>query len=42
LPAWLGDLMTRPERVAVMPANQAEVETFVLAASRAAREGVVA
>jgi threonine synthase len=42
LPAWLGDLMTRPERVAVMPAAQAEVETFVLAASRAAREGVVA
>lgn len=42
LPAWLGDLMTRPERIAVMPANQAEVETFVLAASRAAREGVVA
>lgn len=42
LPAWLGDLMTRPERVTVMAAKQAEVEAFVLAASRAAREGVVA
>jgi threonine synthase len=42
LPGWLGDLMTRPERITVMPNAQADVEAFVLAASRAAREGVVA
>jgi threonine synthase len=42
LPNWLGDLMTRPERITVMPNVQADIEAFVLAASRAAREGVVA
>jgi len=42
LPDWLADLPSRPERVAVLPADQAQVEKFVLAASRAAREGAAA
>ncbi len=42
LPDWLADLPRRPERVSVLPAEQAAVERFVLAASRAAREGVTA
>jgi len=42
LPDWLADLPERPERVAVLPADQAAVERFVLAASRAAREGAAA
>jgi threonine synthase len=42
LPDWLADLPTRPERVSVLPADQAAVERFVLAASRAAREGAAA
>ena len=42
LPEWLADLPTRDERVAVLPANQAAVEQFVMSASRAAREGAVA
>jgi threonine synthase len=42
LPDWLGDLYRRPERVSVLPADQAAVERFVLAASRAAREGAAA
>jgi threonine synthase len=42
LPDWLGDLYARPERVTVLPADQAAVERFVSAASRAAREGVMA
>ena len=42
LPDWLGDLETRPERVTVLPADQAAVEQFILAASRAAREGAAA
>ena len=42
LPDWLGDLYTRPERVSVQPADQAAVERFVSAASRAAREGAAA
>jgi threonine synthase len=41
LPAWLGDLMSRPERITVMPARQGDIETFVRRASRAARQGVV-
>ncbi|TAK48495.1 MAG: threonine synthase [Xanthobacteraceae bacterium] len=40
LPAWLSDLMTRPERITVMPANQSEIETFVRNVSRAVRQGV--
>jgi threonine synthase len=42
LPDWLGDLETRPERVTVLSADQAAVERFILAASRAAREGAAA
>ena len=34
--------LTRPERVTVLPADQGAVEKFVLAASRAAREGAAA
>jgi len=40
LPDWLADLASRPERVTVLPADQAAVERFVLSASRAARAGV--
>jgi threonine synthase len=40
LPDWLADLPSRKERVTVLPAEQAAVESFVLSASRAAREGV--
>ena len=32
----------RPERVTVLPADQGAVEKFILAASRAAREGAAA
>jgi threonine synthase len=39
LPDWLADLASRRERVTVLPADQAAVERFVLAASRAARTG---
>ena len=42
LPEWLGDLATRRERIAVLPADQAKVEAFVLGVSRAAREGAAA
>ena len=42
LPEWLGDLSSRPERVTVLPADQAAVEHFVSSASRAAREGAAA
>lgn len=42
LPDWLADLPKRQERVTVLPADQGQVEKFVLAASRAAREGVSA
>ena len=42
LPVWLADLPERPERVSVLPADQAEVEHFVSSASRAAREGAAA
>jgi threonine synthase len=37
LPDWLSDLATRPERVTALPADQAAVEKFILAASRAAQ-----
>ncbi|MBV8778178.1 MAG: threonine synthase, partial [Alphaproteobacteria bacterium] len=40
LPAWLGGLMTRPERVRIMNNDQAEVERFVRSVSRAAKQGV--
>jgi len=42
LPDWLGDLGARAERVRVLPADQGAVERFILAASRAAREGAAA
>jgi threonine synthase len=42
LPDWLADLGERPERVTRLPADQAAVERFILAASRAAREGAAA
>ena len=42
LPDWLADLPSRPERVAVLPADQAQIEKFVASASRAAREGAAA
>jgi threonine synthase len=41
LPDWLADLPERPERVSVLPADQAAVERYVAQASRAAREGAV-
>jgi threonine synthase len=40
LPDFLADLFARAERVTRLPADQIEVEKFVLAASRAAQEGV--
>jgi threonine synthase len=42
LPDWLADLPSRPERVTVLPADQAAVERHILAASRAAQEGAAA
>jgi threonine synthase len=42
LPDWLSDLTERPERIRVLPADQAAVERFVASASRAAREGAAA
>jgi threonine synthase len=42
LPDWLSDLDGRQENVAVLPPNQAEIERFVIAASRAARGGAAA
>jgi threonine synthase len=42
LPEWLRALCERPERITVLPAECVAVEGFVLAASRAAQEGVLA
>jgi threonine synthase len=42
LPDWLSDLPERPERATPMPVDQGAVEQFILAASRAAREGAAA
>jgi threonine synthase len=42
LPDWLAGLEERPERMTVLPADQAAVEAHILAHSRAAREGVAA
>ncbi len=42
LPEWLSDLNQRPERVTVLPVDQAAVERFVLATSRAAQQGAAA
>jgi threonine synthase len=42
LPDWLSDLPERPERATAMPVDQSAIEKFILAASRAAREGAAA
>jgi threonine synthase len=42
LPDWLSDLPERPERATSIPVDQSAVEKFILAASRAAREGAAA
>jgi threonine synthase len=42
LPDWLSDLETRPENMTILPPDQAGIERFVLAASRAARGGAAA
>jgi len=42
LPERFSDLMQRKERVTVLPADEAAVERFILAACRAAREGAAA
>ncbi len=42
LPDWLADLPHRRERVTVLPADQGAIERYILAASRAAREGAAA
>lgn len=39
LPLWLGDLMTREERITLLPNDQAAVEAHVLAKTRAAVAG---
>jgi threonine synthase len=38
LPTWLAGLMTKPERITPMPNDRAEVERFISAASRAAKQ----
>ncbi len=42
LPDWLSDLTERPERATPMPVDQGAIEKFILAVSRAAREGAAA
>jgi threonine synthase len=42
LPDWLSDLPERPEQATPMPVDQGALEKFILAASRAAREGAAA
>ena len=42
LPAWLAGLLERPERVTLLPADQAQVERHILSTSRATREGAAA
>jgi threonine synthase len=42
LPDWLAHLSAGPERITLLPADQAAVEHFILAASRAAQEGEAA
>ena len=42
LPDWLAGLNERREHVKVLSADQKEVERFVVAATRAAREGAAA
>jgi threonine synthase len=38
LPSWLAGLMTRPEKITPMPNDRAEVERYIRAASRAAKQ----
>jgi threonine synthase len=38
LPAYLGSLMTKPEKITPMPNDRAELERFIRSASRAAKE----
>jgi threonine synthase len=38
LPSWLAGLMTKPEKITPMPNDRAEVERFISAASRAAKQ----
>jgi threonine synthase len=42
LPDWLAGLLKRPERVTLLPADQAQVERHILSTSRATREGAAA
>jgi len=42
LPAWVGDLDSRPERMTVLAPDQAALERHILSVSRATREGAVA
>jgi threonine synthase len=42
LPGSLADLFERPERVTVLPADQAAVENLIVSASRAAQKGAAA
>ncbi len=42
LPDWLAGLAERREHATKLPSDQKQIETFVLAASRAAREGAAA
>jgi len=42
LPDWLDDLPSRPERGTVLPVDQAQIERFIVGASRAAQEGAAA
>jgi threonine synthase len=42
LPAWLADLVARPERVITLPVDQIAVERHILSVSRAAQEGAAA
>jgi threonine synthase len=40
LPAWLGELLTKPEQIKVVANDQSSIEQFVLSISRAAKQGV--
>jgi threonine synthase len=42
LPDWLADLPGRKERMTNIPLDQGAIERFIVAASRAAREGAAA
>jgi threonine synthase len=42
LPDWLADLGERPERITTLPADQAAVETAILAAARRTSKGAAA